>query len=44
MGLLGFYLPNIVRVWVIKVSKHLHFVLQIEYNGGKEAKNFRVIF
>jgi hypothetical protein len=38
VGSHGLPVPNIVRGWVFIVSEHLLFVLQIEYNSGKEAK------
>jgi hypothetical protein len=39
VGVLGFYLPNIVRVWLFIVSDYLLFVLQIEYNRTKRKEN-----
>ena len=39
VGLPGLPGSNIVRGGAFKVSKHLLFVLQIEYNGDKQAKS-----
>jgi hypothetical protein len=39
MGMLGFLMPNIVRVGVIIVSDNLLFVSQIEYNRTKRKEN-----
>ena len=39
VGMLGFLMPNIVRVGVIIVSDNLLFVSQIEYNSGKRKEN-----